>query len=96
VSREELLQLLHKTLRHFFPKLRHWLDSMPDPRDASRITYPLRSLFWSGVLMFLFHLSPRRRLRYDFNSESGLPNLNRLAEAELQTLPHPDTLAYLL
>jgi hypothetical protein len=96
VSREELLQLLHKTLGHFFPKLRGWLDAVPDPRDASRITYPFRSLFWSGVLMFLFHLSARRRLRYDFNSHSGLTNLNRLAETELQTLPHPDTLAYLL
>lgn len=96
MSREELLQLLHKTLRHFFPKLRHWLDTMPDPRDASRITYPLRSLFWSGVLMFLFHLPARRRLRYDFNSPSGLANLNRLAETELETLPHPDTLAYLV
>jgi hypothetical protein len=96
MSREELLQVVHKTLRHFFPKLRHWLDTMPDPRDASRITYPLRSLFWSGVLMFLFHLSARRRLRYEFNSKGGLPNLNGLAETELETLPHPDTLAYLL
>jgi len=96
VSREELLQVVHKTLRHFFPKLRHWLDSTPDPRDALRITYPIRSLFWVGVLMFLFHLSARRRLRHDFNSKGALPNLNRLAETELETLPHPDTLAYLL
>lgn len=96
MSRKELLQVLHKTLRHFFPKLRHWLDTVPDPRDPSRITYPLRSLLWVGVLMFLFHLSARRRLRYDFNSEGALPNLNDLAGTELQTLPHPDTLAYLL
>jgi len=96
VSREELLRVLHKTLRHFFPKLRHWLDSTPDPRDASRITYPLRSLLWVGVLMFLFHLSAPRRLRHDFNSKGALPNLNRLAETELETLPHPDTLGYLL
>jgi hypothetical protein len=96
VSREELLQVLHKTLRHFFPKLRHWLDTLPDPRDASRITYPLRSLLWVGMLMFLFHLSARRRLRHDFNSQGALPNLNDLAGTELQTLPHPDTVAYLL
>lgn len=96
MSREELLKLVYKTLRHFFPAMRHWLDAMPDPRDRSRITYPLRSLFWSGVLMFLFHLSARRRLRYDLNSEGGLPNLNSLAQTQLQTLPHPDTLAYFL
>lgn len=91
----EVLGLVYKTVIHFFPELRHWLDAMPDPRCPARITYPVRSLFWSGTLMFLFHLSARRRLRYDLNSEAGLPNLNRLAETELQTLPHPDTLAYL-
>jgi len=95
MSPEEMLQVLHKTLRHFFPAMRHWLDSLADPRDPSRITYPFRSLFWSGVLMFVFHLSARRRLRYDLNSKGGLPNLNLLAETELETLPHPDTLAYL-
>lgn len=96
MSGEELLQLLHKTLRHFFPKLRHWLDTLPDPRDVSRSTYPLRSLLWVGMLLFLFHRSGRRRLRYDFKGNGALPNLNALAETELHTLPHPDTLAYLL
>lgn len=96
MSREELLEVLHTTVGHFFRELRRWLDTLPDPRDASRITYPLRSLLWVGMLMFLFHLSGRRGLRHDFNGNGALPNLNALAETELQTLPHPDTLAYLL
>lgn len=96
MSGKELLEVLHKTVGHFFPKLRHWLDTLPDPREASRITYPLRSLIWAGLLMFLFHLSARRRLRYDLNGDGALANLNDLAQTELLTLPHPDTLAYLL
>jgi hypothetical protein len=96
MSRQELLQVLHKTLKHFFPGMRHWLDGMPDPRGPSRVIYSLRFLFWSGVLMFLFHLSARRRLRHDLNSENGLPNLNTIAQTQLETLAHPDTLAYLL
>ena len=46
--------------------------------------------------MFLFRLSARRRLRYELNSAFGLSNLNGLAETTLESLPHPDTLAYAL
>lgn len=96
MSRSELLLAIAKTQQHFFPSLRQWLDELPDPRDRDRITYPVRFLVWTGLLMFLFLLRARRRLRHDLNSEYGLANLNRLARTDLETLPHPDTPAYLL
>jgi len=96
MSREELLGAIPKTLRHFFPSLTSWLRDLPDPRDPNRITYPVRFLVWTGLLMFLFLMRARRRLRHDLNSDYGLANLNRLAGTELDTLPHPDTPAYLL
>jgi len=46
--------------------------------------------------MFLFHLPSRRRIRYDFDSAQALENLNLLAQTNLQTVAHPDTVAYLL
>jgi len=46
--------------------------------------------------MFVFRLPARRRLRYDLNSDCALSNLNGLAGVAMETLPHPDTLAYLL
>ena len=96
MSREELLLAIPRTLRHFFPSLREWLDELPDPRDADRITYPTRFLVWTGLLMYLFLMRARRRLRHDLNSDYGLANLNRLAGTAADTLPHPDTPAYLL
>jgi hypothetical protein len=83
-------------VRHFFPKLRLGLDALADGRDKEACTYPLRALVWTGLLMFLFGLSARRRLRYELNSAFGLSNLNGLAETGLESLPHPDTLAYAL
>jgi hypothetical protein len=87
---------LFKVLRRFFPRLQDDLDALPDPRARRRVVYPVRSLVWSGVLLFFFHLKARRRLRFDLNGPGGLANLRRLSEANLATLPHGDTEAYLL
>lgn len=46
--------------------------------------------------MFLFRLGARRRLRFDLGSPAGIANLNRLAGTEMEAIPHPDTLAYLM
>lgn len=91
---EDKLLLIYKTVDHFFPFLGEWLDRIHDPRDPHLITYPLRALMWSIVLMFFFHLPARRRLRYDFNSPHALDNYNLLTNCELVTLPHPDTPIY--
>ena len=61
-----------------------------------RRVYPARHLVWAGILLFLFRLGARRRLRFDLSSPAGIANLNRLAGTDLEAIPHPDTLAYLL
>jgi len=81
---------------HFFPSLCEWIDRIPDPRDPDLITYPVRSLVWSIITMFFFHLPARRRLRYDFNSPHALQNYNLLTHCDLEALPHPDPPVYLL
>lgn len=91
-----LLEALYKTARHFFPGLWGWMDALKDGRDKEACVYPLRTLIWSGVLLYLLGLPARRRLRFDFNSDFGLANLNALSQSELETIPHPDTLAYAL
>lgn len=70
------------------------MDGLADGRDRGACVYPLRLLVWVGALMFLFGLSARRRVRYDLNGPAGLANLNAVAETDLETLPHPDTLNY--
>jgi hypothetical protein len=83
-------------LKRFFPWLNRAFDAFPEARDPERIVYPARSLLWSGVLMFCFHLGARRRLRFDLNGPGALANLGRLCGVALETLPHGDTLVYSL
>ena len=76
--------------------MRRRLDALRDVRDPRFTVYPARSLLWSGVLLFLFRLGARRRLRFELNSIAGVENLNRIAETNVEQVPHPDTLAYYL
>jgi len=72
------------------------LDALPDFRNPELRVYPARHLVWAGILLFLFRLGARRRLRFDLSSPAGIANLNRLAGTDLKAIPHPDTLLYLL
>jgi hypothetical protein len=51
-------------------------------------------LAWWGLLLYLLQLGARRQLDYDLNTDGPfvLPNLNRLAQTDLQTRPVHDTL----
>jgi len=84
-------------VRHFFPRLPHWLESLPDPRDPLRIVYPQETLLWGGLMMFLTHLGSRRQFNYEGRDSSGwMANLATLADHTLTTVPHGDTIAYYL
>src|SRR5712691_7100134 len=48
-----LLAGLLATLTHWFGPVEHWLGGIDDPRQQLKVTYPLHSLLWVGVLMFL-------------------------------------------
>lgn len=83
-----------RTVRHFFPDFNRWLDGVPDGRRQDRVEYHQRSLLWYGVLLFAGKLGSRRQLDFHYR-ESGtrfLHNLNRLAQTDLRTAPHNDTL----
>ena len=94
VGPEQILEAVHKTVFHFFPELNQRLDRIHDPRDPEKTVYPLTFLFWEILVMFLFQLGARRRLRFELNSPCGLDNLNRVARTRVKSLPHPDTLIY--
>jgi hypothetical protein len=48
-----------------------------------------------GILLFLLKLEARRQIKYEFDAESFLNNLNVLAGTKQQSIAHPDTLAHL-
>jgi len=43
-----------KTVRHFFPKLTKWLQSVDDSRNENKIIYEPSHLLWLGIFYFFF------------------------------------------
>ncbi len=48
---KDLIKVLVKTLHHFFPAFRSWLNKPTDPRCQNKIKYPLCDLLFSGLLL---------------------------------------------
>jgi hypothetical protein len=90
-QQQTLLHAALATITHFFGPPQRFLAGIEDPRDQSRITYPLPALLWVGVWMFLCHLGARRqvthRLRENAPSAANFARLFGVAG-----VPHGDTL----
>ncbi len=90
--------ILARTVGHFFPELKAWIDQIPDPRFPPLVVYDKRFLVWWGLSLFLCKLTSRRQLDYQLNSDGPevLANLNRLAGTAQDTRPVNQTLEYFL
>jgi hypothetical protein len=82
-----------RTVIHFFPKFREWLNEVPDPRDPVRTVYNQRFLLWISLFLFVCKLGSRRQIDYEFRDGGPLVllNLNRLAGTQQTTLPSNKT-----
>lgn len=91
------MKILFKTVWHFFPLFSRWLKDIPDFRDKAKSDYSLSQLFWVGIFSFLFKFKARRNIKFRLNSEF-MKNLNHLTKPLkcLDTVPHGDTINYLL
>ncbi len=85
-----------KTVRHFFPKLTKWLQSVDDPRDENKIIYEPGHLLWLGIFLFLLRLGSKRKIKYKLTTEDFLENLNQLCAGYNENVAHHDTMEYLL
>ncbi|MCX5879223.1 MAG: transposase family protein, partial [Deltaproteobacteria bacterium] len=61
-----------------------------DPRDPQKILYPLASLAFAGVLMFLFRLNARRQIGLLLRNGPSIRKFQALFGVE--RFPHGDTL----
>ncbi|MFQ6609052.1 MAG: hypothetical protein ACE5EE_11065 [Fidelibacterota bacterium] len=91
-----MVEVFQKTMGHFFPSFLQWLRMVKDPREKSKIDYPLPNLVWVGILLFLLKLEARRQIKFRFNTAEFIHNLNLLTKVNLEKVAHPDTLEYLL
>lgn len=81
------------TIHHFFGKLDKRFGIVQDPRSPEFIVYPLESLFFTGILMFLCRLEARRQIALMLR-ENGPSGAKFQALFEVETCPHGDTLNY--
>jgi len=94
LSQQQLQTLLHiamATITHFFGPPNRFLVGMDDPRDPSKIIYPLHCLLFTGLLMFLCHLAARRQIALKFRDNApSAANFARLFGVE--QAPRGDTI----
>jgi hypothetical protein len=70
-----------------FPPL---FANVTDPRDPLKIIYPLASLAFAGIMMFLFHLKARRQIGLLLRNGPSICKFEALFGVE--RFPHGDTL----
>jgi len=86
-----LIRTLVVTVHHFFKGFALLFRPIPDPRIPYLITYPLVSICFTGVLMFVCRLGSRRQINNMFRS-NGPSEAKFQSLFGVQTCPHGDTL----
>ena len=79
------------TVHHFFGRFAKLFRQVDDPRVPELITYPLESLFFAAILMFLCRLGARRQIAHMFRG-NGPSAAKFQALFGTDTCPHGDTL----
>jgi len=93
---------LIKTIAHFFPHFWSDLSQVKDPRDPTRIVYPMEMELFVGVLFLMLHGGSRRNIKYKLATPVFLENLRLIWKTFYpkvlfpESLFHGDTLHYLL
>ena len=95
-ARPEVIEVFHKTIRHFFPYFSEWIDDIADPRQVNKTKYNTAHLFWAGTLLFLLKLGSRRQINFQFYTEEFKENLNLLSGGNNERVAHDGTLENLL
>lgn len=94
---ENLVEILWQTQEHFFPCFNEWLDSVKDPRNPALITYWLKTILWTVLLIFVLKREARRALNVLKKDDVFLHNLKQLCkQMHIKEIPHGDTLDYSL
>jgi len=91
-EKRTLLSSVISTIHHFFGGFSPLFKSITDPRDQRKITYPLTSLAFAGILMFLCGLKSRRQIGLLLRNGAAVENFKAMFDVE--SSPHGDTLEY--
>src|SRR3989339_1751541 len=89
-EQQELIRALIGTLHHFFGGFPPLFAHVTDPRNSLKIVYPLASLAFAGVMMFLFQLKARRQIGLLLRNGPSIRKFQTFFGVE--RFPHGDTL----
>jgi hypothetical protein len=90
----ELVKTYLLTVQHFFGGFQHLFSRVLDPREQSKIKYPLAAMCFVGVQMFLFRLGARRQIKEKLrNNGRSIEKYEDLFSIE--NAPHGDSINYL-
>ena len=89
----KILKAFLGTTQHYFGDLSQLFQRVNDPRNPNQITYPLASLMFTGLLMFLCHLGARRQIKANLRDNG--PSQAKFKELfGVDDIPHGDSLNY--
>jgi hypothetical protein len=89
-EQRDLMRALIGTLQHFFGGFSSLFAHVTDPRNPLKITFPLASLAFAGMAMFLFRLRARRQVGLLLRNGFSIRKFHALFGVE--RFPHGDTL----
>ncbi len=90
-KQQAMLRAFLATIDHYFGSLSRVFRPVVDPRNPKQITYPLRALLFTGVLMFLCRLGSRRQITHQLReNQASASKFGALFGVE--QVPHGDTL----
>jgi len=88
-----LLKAFTGTVRHYWGDWDRLFGGVIDPRNLSQIIYPLNSLLFTGVFLFLCQLGTRRAINDQLRT-NGPAQAKLAAWFDVENFPHGDTLNY--
>ena len=93
---ENLVIVLSKTVRHYFPSFNHWLRKITDVRNQELIIYKRETIMWAGLISLLTKRQARMNISHEMRTEKLCKNLKELCgQEDFERVPHGDTVEYL-
>jgi hypothetical protein len=89
----QLLRAVLGTAKHYFGSFKQLFKGVKDARNPKLIAYPLETLLFTGLLMYLCHLGARRQIKHKLR-ENGSSKAKIKALFGVDEIPHGDTLNY--
>jgi hypothetical protein len=92
-NQKQILASFFRTLKHHFGKWKDLFARVQDAREAGKITYPLRVVLFTGVLLFVCQLGSRRQINHKLRGNGAVKQKYRILFG-VDEIPHGDTLNY--